>query len=413
MVDMLEFRLARRNLLRQPRRTAIALSSILFGVLALLLSCGFIEWIFWAMRDATIHSRLGHIQVARAGFFSGSNDDPSSFILPIETSESSELARIATIPQVRMVAPRLVFSGLASSGESTVSYIGEGVDPEMEQRVSRLLHIVKGQGLSSSDPKGIILGQGLAEILGVNVGDPIVLLVNTPSGGINAVEGRVRGLFYTVSKQFDDSALRAPIKLARELLRVSGSHVWILLLNDTDETEEVSGQLKQELSKGKNALEIKRWNELADFYNKTVTLYSRQMNIVKLIIGLVIILSITNTMTMNVLERTGEIGTLMALGNKSKQILGLFITEGLLLGVIGGAAGMLIGIGLAFAISYIGIPMPPAPGMSTGFTGEIRVTSGLAAQAFILAILTATIASVYPAWKASKLKIVDALRYNR
>jgi putative ABC transport system permease protein len=410
MIDLLEFRLARRNLLRQPRRTAIALSSILFGVLALLLSCGFIEWIFWAMRDATIHSRLGHIQIARAGFFSGSNDDPSSFILPIDTSE---LAQIATIPQVRVVTPRLAFSGLASSGESTVSYIGEGVDPEMEQRVSRLLHIVKGQGLSSSDPKGIILGQGLAEILGVNVGDPIVLLVNTPSGGINAVEGKVRGLFYTVSKQFDDSALRAPIKLARELLRVSGSHTWILLLNDSDETEEVAGQLKRELSNGKYSLEIKRWNELADFYNKTVTLYSRQMNIVKLIIGLVIILSIANTMTMNVLERTGEIGTLMALGNKSKQILRLFITEGLLLGLIGGTVGTLIGIGLASAISYVGIPMPPAPGMSTGFTGEIRVTSGLAAQAFILAILTSAIASVYPAWKASKLKIVDALRYNR
>jgi putative ABC transport system permease protein len=410
MIDLLEVRLARRNLLRQPRRTAIALSSILFGVLALLLSCGFIEWIFWAMRDATIHSRLGHIQIARAGFFSGSNDDPSSFILPIETSE---LAQIATIPQVRVVTPRLAFSGLASSGESTVSYIGEGVDPEMEQTVSRLLHIVKGQGLSSSDPKGIILGQGLAEILGVNVGDPIVLLVNTPSGGINAVEGKVRGLFYTVSKQFDDSALRAPIKLARELLRVSGSHTWILLLNDSDETEEVVGQLKRELSNGKYSLEIKRWNELADFYNKTVTLYSRQMNVLKVIIGLVIILSIANTMTMNVLERTGEIGTLMALGNKSKQILRLFITEGLLLGLIGGTAGTLIGIGLASAISYVGIPMPPAPGMSTGFTGEIRVTSGLAAQAFILAILTAAIASVYPAWKASKLKIVDALRYNR
>jgi putative ABC transport system permease protein len=272
---------------------------------------------------------------------------------------------------------------------------------------------VKGQGLSSSDPKGIILGQGLAEILGVNVGDPIVLLVNTPSGGINAVEGKVRGSFYTVSKQFDDSALRAPIKLARELLRVSGSHTWILLLNDSDETEKVAARLKHELSNAKYSLEIRRWNELADFYNKTVTLYSRQMNIVKLIIGLVIILSIANTMTMNVLERTGEIGTLMALGNKSKQILRLFITEGLLLGLIGGTAGTLIGIGLASAISYIGIPMPPAPGMSTGFTGEIRVTSGLAAQAFILAILTAAIASVYPAWKASKLKIVDALRYNR
>jgi putative ABC transport system permease protein len=410
MIDLLQLRLARRNLLRQPRRTLIALSSILFGVLALLLSCGFIEWIFWAMRDATVHSRLGHIQIAKAGYFSRSDDDPSTFVLP---TEAPELGQIASVPQVRTIAPRLTFSGLASRGESTVSFIGEGVDPEKEESVSRLLHIVNGKSLSRADPKGIIVGQGLASVLGVNIGDPLILLVNTASGGINAVEGHVRGTFYTVSKQFDDSALRLPISLARELLRVAGSHTWIVVLDDTDQTQQVSARLKSELGKGHNALEIKSWYELADFYNKTVTLYSRQMNVVKLIIGLIIILTIANTMTMNILERTGEIGTLMALGNKRRQIMGLFVMEGLLLGLVGGTAGALIGNILAGAISYVGIPMPPAPGMSAGFTGEILVTPVLTAQALIIAITTSVTASVFPAWKASKLNIVDALRHNR
>ena len=259
----------------------------------------------------------------------------------------------------------------------------------------------------------MILGQGLAKALGVDVGDSVILLVTLSSGGINAIEGHVRGTFFTVSKDYDDSALRVPIGSAKELLRVSGAHTWIVLLDNTEATSEVLPQIKNQLQSSKGSLEIKSWSELADFYNKTVTLYSRQMNVVKLIIALIIVLGIANTMTMNVLERTGEIGTLMALGNRGNQIMRLFVTEGLILGLIGGGAGVVLGYGLAEMISWIGIPMPPAPGMTTGFTGQIRVTSSLASQALIIAITTSFLASLYPAWKASRLNIVDALRHNR
>jgi putative ABC transport system permease protein len=406
---MAELRIAFRNLRRQPVRSTIAISAIFFGVLALMLGGGFIEWIFWAMREATVYSKLGHIQVARAGYFSQAQEEPSAFVIP---SDAKELSQIPNIPNIRLVTSRLAFNGLASHKETTTSFIGDGVEAEKEQSVSHLLHIVKGQNLSTSDPKGMILGQGLAKALDVDIGDPLVLLVSLSGGGINAVEGHVRGLFFTVSKDYDDSALRVPIGLARELLRVSGAHSWVVLLDSTEDTQAVLGQLKQRLQTSKG-LEIKAWYELADFYNKTVTLYSRQMNVVKLIIALIIILGIANTMTMNVLERTGEIGTLMAMGSKGKQIMQLFVTEGLILGLIGGIAGIVIGYVLAETISYVGIPMPPAPGMTTGFTGQIRVTASLALQALAIAITTSLLASVYPAWKASRLNIVDALRHNR
>jgi putative ABC transport system permease protein len=362
------------------------------------------------MREATVYSKLGHIQIAKAGYFSQAQEEPSAFIIP---ADARKLAQISSTPQVRLVTTRLAFNGLASHAETTTSFVGEGVEPENEQSVSHLLHIIKGENLSSKDPKGIILGQGLASSLGVNVGDSVILLVTLSSGGINAIEGHVRGLFFTVSKEFDDSALRIPIPLAQELLRVSGAHTWIVLLDSTEETNNVLAQLKNRIQTGKGALEIKSWNELADFYNKTVTLFSRQMTVVQLIIALIIILSIANTMTMSVIERTGEIGTLMALGNKNKQIMRLFVTEGLILGVFGGITGVMVGYALARAISYLGIPMPPAPGMTTGFTGQIRVTLWLASQALIIAIITSLLASLYPAWKASRLNIVDALRHNR
>ena len=137
------------------------------------------------------------------------------------------------------------------------------------------------------------------------------------------------------------------------------------------------------------------------------------MQAIKLIIAFIILLGISNTMTMNVMERTGEIGTAMALGVKKSGILRQFLCEGALIGGIGGALGVLIGLLLAAIISDIGIPMPPPPGMARGYTGEILITLNMVLEALALAIFTTLIASLYPAWKASRMQIVDALRHNR
>jgi len=115
---------------------------------------------------------------------------------------------------------------------------------------------------------------------------------------------------------------------------------------------------------------------------------------------------------MSVLERTGEIGTMMAMGIKKIKILRLFVLEAFLLGAAGGIAGLVLGMGIAWVVTAVGIPMPPAPGMSHGFTGEILLTPGLVLNAFLIAIAASTLAALYPAWRASRLQIVDALRAN-
>ena len=155
------------------------------------------------------------------------------------------------------------------------------------------------------------------------------------------------------------------------------------------------------------------WTDLADFYFKTVRLFSRQVGVVQVITALIIMLSISNTLTMSVLERTGEIGTLLAIGSRRADILRQFVAEGCLLGLCGGTLGLTIGMILAWLISAIGIPMPPPPGMSTGITGSILVTWPLAASSFLIAVGATIVASIYPAWKASRMVIVDALRHNR
>lgn len=405
---LLDVRLAFRSVLRQKRRSALGLAAVVFGIVALVLATGFIEWTFFAMREETINSRLGHIQIARAGYNESGVADPFKYLL---SDQSPELATVSRAPGVTSVAPRLVFSGLVSHGDATLSFIAEGIDAEKEEPLSRSLAMTAGKGLSGDDAQGVIVGQGLADNLGVKVGDRIVLVANRRGGGINAVEVRVRGLFSTISKAYDDAALRVPLVIARKLLGVSGAHTWVVVLDRTEQTPSVLSKLQSDLAKSK--LDITPWYDMADFYNKTVVLFSKQVGVLKVIIAAIIVLSISNTLMMGVLERTGEIGTRMALGYTSARILRQFMSEGVVLGVVGGVIGVVLAFALAHVISTIGIPMPPPPGRARGFIGEILVTWPIVFDAIVLAILTTLGASLYPAWRASRLAIVDALRHNR
>ncbi len=400
--------LALRNVLRHRRRSAMALVAIASGVAALILASGFNDWNFWTYRELAIRSQFGHVRVHRAGYSESGVADPFAYLLP---EKAAEREAIVAKPHVTVLAPRLSLSGLVSRGESTLSFIGEGVDPAAESDLSRALLIVEGENLAPDDPTGIIVGRGLAENLGARVGDVLVLLANTRAGGLNAAEVRVRGTFSTVTKAYDDAALRMPIATAQQLLRVSGAHAWVLLLDDTGSTGATVDALQKEFA-GKS-FEFVPWWQLADFYNKSAALMSRQIDVIRIIIAVLIILSISNTLLMSVMERTGEIGTSMALGVTRMQVLRQFLTEGIVLGALGGLAGAVIGSALGLIISAIGFPVPPPPGMAREFPGGIRVTPLLVADAFTLAVVTTLAASIYPAWRASRLQIVDALRHNR
>ena len=400
--------IAIKNVVRQRRRSLAALLATVCGIASLIVAGGFIEWNLWFGRESTIHSQLGHIRVFKPGYLDGGAANPFAYLL---ADDAQQLQFIEAQPHVNALAPRLSFNGLISHGDSTISFIGEGVSPDRENLLSRSLTIVQGEQLAQTDGTGLIIGEGLAANLGVAPGDTVVLLVTTANGGANAVEARVRGLFRTVTKAYDDSALRLPIALARQLLRASGAHSYAIVLDDTASTDAVVANLRNHF-RGQ-PLQFVPWYELADFYNKTAALFSKQIAVLHLIIAAIIVLSISNSMMMNVLERTSEIGTSMALGSKRTGILSQFVTEGGLLGVFGGVLGIVIGYGIAWLISAVGIPMPAPPGMAFGYRAEIMVTLPIVLQAFVLAVVTTLAATLYPAWMASRMNIVDALRRYR
>lgn len=401
--------IALRNLTRNRRRSLTALVIIAVGVISMVLAEGFIQWVFWAMREGTIQFQSGHIQVVRPDYFSKGVAKPLAYLLP----ESSAVVKtLETTPGIKLVAPRLKVTGLISHGETSVAFLAEGVVPAKEAELSKGLNIVIGSNLSGPNASEVILGRGLARNLGVGPGDTVALLTTASGGGINAIETKVAGIFTSTNQAYDNSALRLPITQAQTLLRVQGAHAWLVLLDETEQTDHFLQQFRARFPENKNHLEFVPWYAHADFYNKTVALFSQQINVLRLIIGLIIVLSISNMLIMNVMERTGEVGTLLAIGLKRKKILQMFATEGFLLGLAGGGAGIAIGYALAELISSIGIPMPPPPGMEEGYTGEIRVTAGLLISAFLIASITTLLAGLYPAWKASRQQIVNALRHN-
>ena len=400
------FRIAALNLTRHRRRTLLALAIICGGVVSFLLAGGFINWVLWGMREGVIHAQLGHVQITAPDYFRSGLSEPYKHLLRGDPSiiASSEGAAVVT------VAPRLAFTGIVSKGDMTISFLGEGVDPVAETPLNAGILLTAGGPLIDRDEPTAFVGEGLAANIDARPGDLLVLMVTTASGGINAVEVRLAGTFATPVKAYDDSVIRIPLEVARRLMRVEGATSWVVLLDNTDKTDQVVSSLRARLPGGR--YEIVPWYELADFYNKTAELFGRQVNAVLLLITAIVVLSISNTLSMAVIERTTEIGTSLALGVRRAGILALFVCEGIVLGVVAGRLG--VGIALAFGelISWIGIPMPPPPGMSRGYTGRIDISSALALEGFALAFVATVLASLAPAWKASRMNIVDALRHS-
>lgn len=401
-------RLALRNIFRHRVRSIVTLGAIAFSTIVLVIAAGFIQWIFSDLRKSTIETGLGHIQISRKGYFERGVADPYAYLL----DEKEPLkGQVATLPHVRAVGSRLDFSGLLSFNDATLSFVGLGVEPGKEEILSRNLTFTSGSNLVETSGNEVVVGEGLAANLGVGTGDHVVLLLNTTNGSVNAIEATIRGVFSTQVRAFDEVALRVPIAMARKLLRTTGAHQWVVALDDVDRVDETAERIRALTDPTR--IEVTRWVDLSDFYTKTVTFLSGQLGVMRVLVAVIIVLGVSNMLIMNVLERTGEIGTLMALGVRRGRVVALFLIESLYLGLIGGVVGLGLALVFAHLISAIGVPMPPPPGRTSGYIGAILVTWPILASAFAVTLGTTLLAGIYPARKASRLVIVDALRYNR
>jgi len=400
-------KLALRNLLRHRRRALIAILSVAFGTAALSVASGFIAGMFADFREATIESQYAHIQITRPGYHENGLADPARYMLPNDAAAQS----LSALPHVRAWGPRLGLTGLVSHGETTLPFVGEGFDPAHDLTGDRSLKIIQGRRLNAADHDQILVGKGLATLMGVQAGDAVVVLVDTPASGLSAIDAKVAGVFESVSKAYDDSALLLHINAARKLLKVEGAHSWLVYLDKTENTARVAESLRTHFRAPQ--FEVRTWDQLAEFYRRAVDLFRQQLAVVRFIVVAIILLGISNTMMMSVMERTGEIGTAMALGVRPRTLLGQFLLEGALIGLMGSLAGLALALIIGWGIDALHIDMPPPPGLSRGYLAHLLFTQATVLEALLVGVGATTLASLYPAWRASRMVIIDAIRHNK
>ena len=400
-------KLALRNVFRHKLRTGMTLAAIVFGVVGLILSGGFVQDLYFQLGETLIHSQSGHLQVSLTGFHAKGTRSPERYLIDDPESLKKTVLKQANITDVMA---RVSFSGLVNNGHTDWPIVGEGVEPEKEAELGSHLNIIEGRQLSTGDGNGILLGQGVARALKLRPGDHLTLLLNTAEGALNSMEFEVIGVFQSFSADFVARAVRIPLAAAQELLGTQGANTLVLSLRSTEDTNQVANALKSALDS--NRFEIKTWVELNDFYESTVALYERQFGVLQLIILVLVLLSVANSVNMSAFERVGEFGTMMAVGSRRNNVFRLLAVENTLLGIGGGTLGVILGIILALLISAIGIPMPPPPNANIGYMAHIRIVAPDVLAAFLVGCGATILAALLPAWRVSRIPVVDALRQN-
>jgi len=403
------YKIALLNVLRNRRRSIITLLSIQVAVISLVLFGGFVASMYDGMRENMIRSQLGHIQIYKQGFNQYGHIEPEKYLLTQQdVKKITEL--VESQSGVELITPRLNFSGLLTNSNQSIAVVGNGINSDKESLLSSAITITQGEDLFSQDIDGALLGQGLFNALNTKVGDYLTLLGSTTDGAVNAVDIKVIGAINTGIRDVDNRLIRINLAHAQDLQFTQGVSRLVVLLSDTEQTQIVLEQLTQLFKKNGLIVETKTWFELADYYHEVIKLFDGVFGFIQVIVLFIAALSIANTMMMAVMERTPEIGSIRALGATRYEVMMLFITEACYLGLIGSVLGILLAILLANGITTAQFIMPTPPGSSQSYPIRIFVSWPILWQTAITGTLVAIIASIYPAFKASRLQINQAMR---
>jgi len=401
--------LALRNLLRQKRRAILMGTVVAFGFAAFALAGGFMAQSFDTLKEGTIRT-VGQLQIVDRRALSGNEETTLEFGI---RSAAKARAIASKDRDVAAALPRVEFVGLVTNGSRSIPFLGLGVDPDPEAAATYVKElIVSGSYLTGDGGDGVVLGTGLASTLGVKKGDRVTLLATTPDGSLNAVDGVVAGLADVTIKELNDRYLVAGIGLVSRLLETSEtvSKLVVFLKPGADENA-AADRLEKALVAAGYPVAIRHWRELAAFYEQVKLLYIGIFGFVGAVLVVIVILSAAIVMTMSVTERTREIGTLRAIGTRPSGILTMFLAEALAIALLGCAAGALFALVVRAGLNASGIMLPPPPGATHGMPIHVRFY-GLAYAAGLTAmILTMSIAAYFPARRAARVSIVEALAH--
>jgi ABC-type lipoprotein release transport system permease subunit len=397
------FKLAYRNVGRNKTRSLLSCLAVGIGMALLLLMVSVLEGEMSGALQNTIRLQSGHLQV-RPG-----NYDANKLSLKWEDlieNPQEVAARIESLPQVTVAAPRLSASAILTLSDESKSVQILGIEPDSAANQPFREGLLSGEFIKADDREGILIGNVLAEKLNLNVNDKVNLLVTTSNGDVNEQPFTIRGIFTTRTPGYDESTIFMPIAKAQAITATENhaSSIFVLLQNRED-AEAVAQALQS------NNLKVLTWRD----QNQFVVQFEDYANAFFIILYLIVLgitaTVVTNTLVMAVFERTREIGILSAIGMKGRGIMAQFLAEAALLATGGVIGGLIIGGAAVAYFTVYGIYIG-----DYGITGalfEDRIYAHLTlANTVTLAIVTYVItlvASLYPARLAARMEPVEAL----
>jgi putative ABC transport system permease protein len=396
-------RLALRNLARHGRRTLLTVMALAIGVGAITGVRGFLNGLQGALVRGVSEGGIGALQLHRTGFMSSRDGLPLS---PSVTLDEAFLAQLMAVEGVRAVSPRIPFAGLVadSTGDKSGLAILQGVDPGREGMVSRQRRELVEAGTWPKGPGEGAMSVELAKALGVTPGQKVAVLANDRDGVLNGVEVTVTATL-AAPTMAEKKLLIMPLTSAQEVLRMDGQITEVAVgLHDGVDVDDVAARLQPVLGAD---WELHTWKQLMPFADDARRTQNAALSIVTVAFLFIVLMGVANTLLMNVLERTREIGTLLALGMKRGAVLRLFLLEGALTAALGVVVGSALGAAVVVAFSD-GVMLH-----GPGTTRLQRIVPFLTPE-FTLGLLAvivvgAVVASFLPSFRASRLDPVAAL----
>jgi len=397
--------LAMRNVFRARARSAITIGSLFFGVMMSLLLSGFLMGVAESLVAETIESRVGAIQVHKTGYFEKRDRQPLAFFL--ERDQAME-AKLLAIPNVAALTPRLTFSGLLTNGSRGTIAVITAVDPDtVHAALPKVDLYLKGEPLRPGDRNGAHVGLELNRALDLKPGVPLMLQAQGLGGRDNALDLEPRGVLEGQNPLEGKRAVTVPLAFAQSLLGMEGKVTeYVISLKDVTVLDPTAAAIKASLGEG---YEVQTWEELRPALRDMRLLQRAILGGMAFVFLIIAMFGVANTLLMTVLERTREIGTLLAVGMTRAQIARLFVTEALLQAAIGAAGGLVVAVTIVMlARSGGGITISMGAGQ-----GYFRVIPQFVpAVPFIVvgaACLGSVLAALSPALRAARMRPVEAL----
>jgi len=406
----LYFRLAWRNIWRHRRRTFIIVMAMGLGLALMMFYDGLVDGFDQAIYGNAIKVLGGNIQVHAEGYRAKADQTP---LLPL-TDDLAVVQAASANPQVLAATRRINTGGLTSSPEGAFAVGITGIEPEKELEVNLASqHVIAGRYLTSEDLDAVFIGKGLADAMGVQVGDRITLTGRSTHEQMRRRTMTVTGIFDLGMPDIEKRTVYISLLEAQDLYGLTGQVTEVAItLRQLGREAEVLAALRPQLP----GFEIESWETNFPELQAALDTKGGVMNIFSVVILLIAGIGILNLLLMAVYERTREIGLLGALGLRPYQISILFILEGTMIGLVGVAAGIVLGLGINGILKQVGLDYTSFSNITSYMAlinGRVYPSWGtgkLLGRALTVAII-ASLAAVIPAREAANREPADALHY--